>query len=707
MTAAEKPTSPIHWRKQPGFDRDKLPELKGVEHTIFYDPKPSRACLSHGGNGRYESPFHGTYNHRHARVILGKTIIVTWANHAIIEAGYGERTLAQVGIFNDDYSKIDWGGKESLVELGPPVIPVDTRTEDHSTKVVREVRGIIRLYVIDGKLYGRTGFSFHHGFTDLMRYSLPHPHTDPPPVKNFVEKKNDAKGFTGLVRAHIPFTVWQRWKLDGHRLTPDSPMYRQGEMPKKLEVAKGRFKPIIPLNKQYRDALPIEKAPKDFIEDITRGKRASFGRPAGATYRSNKERVATVDGTDGLAHFVQFKRPDGKWVAIRDNLKRGGTYYAALKDGLKDYYPPAIRSNLPGGNQPATGELPNGWVWFAGRMRGGKYVYLTVSEDGIHFNHSWTLLRYAPGPEVPERYRRLGIGYPIVDQFGDYIWIYWSLSKSKSGALRISIPDLLDAYKEANKPRYPGWRLEKAWPKHQLQPPTIGKTWKIPHSEIEFLPIKPGRFVMGSTKGAAKEKPSHEVKIAKPFWMGTCEVRQKEYQKIEKRNPSQRVAPNVAVHGVSWKVATSFCNRLTAIEQGIGRLPKGYVYRLPTEAEWEYCCRAGTTTPYSGKLDEMSWVVNDRRYMARAVGQKKPNPWGLHGMYGNVAEWCYDDARVYTDKPVTDPIGSVRSGHRALRGGSFIKGTTAFQCRSATRRTADINKAHPFAGFRIVLAPAR
>ena len=125
--------------------------------------------------------------------------------------------------------------------------------------------------------------------------------------------------------------------------------------------------------------------------------------------------------------------------------------------------------------------------------------------------------------------------------------------------------------------------------------------------KLDFMPIKAGSFEMGSNSGGWDEKPVHRVTLTKPFWMGRTEVTQGQYEKIMGSNLSHFKGGNNPVERVSWNKAVEFCRKLTEVERKSGRLLSGYEYRLPTEAEWEYCCRAGTTGDHAGSLDAMGW----------------------------------------------------------------------------------------------------
>ena len=209
-----------------------------------------------------------------------------------------------------------------------------------------------------------------------------------------------------------------------------------------------------------------------------------------------------------------------------------------------------------------------------------------------------------------------------------------------------------------------------------------------------LVPIPAGEFMMGSPDSAkapgSGEKPQHLVKITKPFYLSVNEVTQRQYEKVMGVRPWQgkgymKEGPDYAATYVSWNDAVEFCRKLSEQE--------GVKYRLPTEAQWEYTCRAGTTTAYSygddeSKLGEHAWVPTNaweigEKY-AHLVGQKRPNPWGLYDMHGNVWEWCQDWHGLYgSEKAVSDPGGPASGSRRVLRGGSFNNVTD--NCRSAFR----------------------
>ena len=186
--------------------------------------------------------------------------------------------------------------------------------------------------------------------------------------------------------------------------------------------------------------------------------------------------------------------------------------------------------------------------------------------------------------------------------------------------------------------------------------------------ELVFIPA--GIFMMGSTKGDADEKPEHQVNIERPFYIGKYEVTQAQWRAVMGDNPSsfKNCGTNCPVENISWDDATEFIRRLNEMNDGL-------VYRLPSEAEWEYACRAGTTGEYAGDWKEMAWFSENSENRTHAVGQKQSNAWGLADMHGNVWEWCEDwYHETYYGAP-TNGSAWVSGGEqkvRVMRGGSWV-----------------------------------
>jgi len=210
---------------------------------------------------------------------------------------------------------------------------------------------------------------------------------------------------------------------------------------------------------------------------------------------------------------------------------------------------------------------------------------------------------------------------------------------------------------------------------------------------MEFVYIPPGDFMMGSDI-ADHEKPIHKVTISKGFWFGKTEVTQVQWQSVTGSNPSKSInCLNCPVEQVSWDDAQSFISKLNAQNDG-------YKYRLPTEAEWEYAARAGTTGDYAGNLDAMAWYRSNSADKTHEVGTKQPNKWGLYDMHGNVSEWVQDwFLASYSSGTVTDPTGPASGYGRGLRGGNYW--SSADYVRSASRGYSILSRSHDM-GFRVV-----
>ncbi len=234
---------------------------------------------------------------------------------------------------------------------------------------------------------------------------------------------------------------------------------------------------------------------------------------------------------------------------------------------------------------------------------------------------------------------------------------------------------------------------------------TAGKPITIPGLNLELLPIPAGSFAMGSTNGEADEKPVTQVQLTQPFWLGKTEVTQGQWERVMGSNPSafKKAGANAPVEQVFYEDALAFCQKVTASERAAGRLPEGYAYTLPTEAQWEYACRAGTTGDYAGNLALLGWYSDNSGSTTHAVGQKQANAWGLYDLHGNVCEWCRDWFGNYPGGTVTDPTGAASGTDRVLRGGCWF--LTARNCRSASRFRFEPGLRYRDLGFRLALAP--
>jgi formylglycine-generating enzyme required for sulfatase activity len=233
--------------------------------------------------------------------------------------------------------------------------------------------------------------------------------------------------------------------------------------------------------------------------------------------------------------------------------------------------------------------------------------------------------------------------------------------------------------------------------------------------ELELVEVIAGTFSMGSEDGDDDEKPVRGVSASRPFWIGKYEVTQGQYRVVAEASPAHFRGENRPVESVTWRDAEGFCRRLTDRERKAGKLPVGYLYRLPTEAEWEYACRAGTTTPYAfgERLDPTLANYDVSQGAGRGapaparetlpVGSFRPNAWDLYDMHGNVWEWCVDwyDRDYYSRAPVTNPCNVRPSSSAVCRGGSWTSPMSF--CRSANRNYSDPRQANHMTGFRVVL----
>jgi formylglycine-generating enzyme required for sulfatase activity len=217
---------------------------------------------------------------------------------------------------------------------------------------------------------------------------------------------------------------------------------------------------------------------------------------------------------------------------------------------------------------------------------------------------------------------------------------------------------------------------------------------------MEFVLIPAGTFQMGSNDGEDDEKPVHSVTISKPFYLGKYEVTQREWKAVMGSNPSYYKGDNRPVERVSWDDVQEFIKKLNAKEGGDK-------YRLPTEAEWEYACRAGSTTRWyfgdnENQLGDYAWYKANSGNETKPVGQKKPNAFGLYDMHGNVWEWCQDwySKDYYGSSPKTDPTGPSSGSNRVRRGGSW--GGTATIARAALRGTDFPDYRYGNLGFRLL-----
>lgn len=253
------------------------------------------------------------------------------------------------------------------------------------------------------------------------------------------------------------------------------------------------------------------------------------------------------------------------------------------------------------------------------------------------------------------------------------------------------------------------------------KPPIQGEPFTIPSCGLKLNWVAPGRFFMGSPPLEAgrsnDEGPQTEVTISRGFWLGAFTVTQEEWKAVAEELSGLNPEPcyfrgtRLPVEQVSWDDCQAWLRELNWIEEAGNRLPPGFRYHLPTEAEWEFACRAGSSSRFyfgdgDDQLGDHAWYSRNGGSQTHVVGQKKANAWGFHDMHGNVWEWCED--RYGGPLPggqVTDPKGPPFGLNRVFRGGSW--GVAASRCRSAYRVWNKPSYRDYTVGFRVALAATR
>ena len=291
-----------------------------------------------------------------------------------------------------------------------------------------------------------------------------------------------------------------------------------------------------------------------------------------------------------------------------------------------------------------------------------------------------------PGPVPRSAWRRAGwlalAGMVVGLGLGLVLATWWSsgfegtvVDEVRTGASdgvdrEISVPERGKAVDSVPSPNRRDANRESPLEASRPTQREAGEAW-VNSLGMEFVWIQAGSFVMGSPtgeEGSYSNEVQHEVRISQGFWIGKYEVTQGEWVALMGTNPSgfSNCGQQCPVEQVSWVDTQEFVRRLNSRESG-----RGYAYRLPTEAEWEYAARAGTTGARHGELSAIAWYGENSGLLTHPVGRKLANAWGLHDMLGNVWEWTGDWYGEYPSGAVTDPKGPGSGSYRVVRGGSW------------------------------------
>ncbi len=224
-------------------------------------------------------------------------------------------------------------------------------------------------------------------------------------------------------------------------------------------------------------------------------------------------------------------------------------------------------------------------------------------------------------------------------------------------------------------------------------------------AKLELVPMTN----MVAIKAGTFMRIKFPVTLTRDFWIGKYEVTQAEFAAVLGRNPSHFLGDsNRPVEKVTFLDASAYCSALTQRERAAGHLPADYEYRLPTEAEWEYACRAGSTNRFSfgddtSVADQFAWTAENSEATTHPIGLKRPNAWGLYDMHGNVCEWCSDWFEPYPAAPLTDPVGPASSKYKLFKGGGWNQDSK--YASSSSRFMMQISTGIHFVGFRVALGP--
>ncbi len=391
-------------------------------------------------------PVIGWANHDPKMIRIGDRAVIEWTSHLGDENGPGQTIAATVVQFDPATGTPLNTDKLEYSRLTPAPLPVRRRSWTFDPEKIDEYFSHCGLQLRNGKLYLTGRLLAIHGVTDDLAVSLNCHHGIPPsiPAERWRDQFDQETGFTNeIVWTFMNFQ--QRWKIEGNRLVPDTPGYADKRLPEKQEVTHGRFKSLVQLPEW--NALPLQsEAPADFRADLKAPAETKQNVVAGTPpprCQSGTLHIA-ADGKNGLAHYAEFTRPDGSTVAIRDNLKNRGFYYAAEKKAPGDYYPPAEETNMPGEAMPAAGNLPDGRAYILGNFDYRRNMYIMLSKDGRVFDTARLVrgLRFRAQKGIGKPNRASGPNYFRSMVIGDKLWIVYSISKQEIGLTTIDLDSL-------------------------------------------------------------------------------------------------------------------------------------------------------------------------------------------------------------------------------------------------------------------------
>jgi len=429
-----------------------LPPLPEAEHAVIFEAQRSGAALDDGGEGAYESPEHGTWNHTPQALVFGDHLIVQWQSHARDEHGPGARILGRRGRILDEAGQVDWGRGEksqSIVEIAPSAVMVDRRIVHGTIKIVRNVNTCGLFHVVEDRLfffgnlsalYGKamvTSAHWDHGTVKIGKML---------PDSDFDDVLGPRSQGGINVRWDLGVQFCQEWAVIDDCLQPVSPLFRSADLPTSLAMTAEIVRPVVPANPQFISSPLVHEAPEDvrrIFLSLSEARQREFSGYKPGT------RSLTCDGTNGLAHFTDYQRPDGTWVTIRENQKPKvqPVYYASERADRNSFYPPARRTNLFGAANPAAGSLPDGRTYLIGNSPNRRTMFITLSKDGRRFDRTWFLLHrqladVTPGAMKGQGGPRAGPQYFVSQVVGRSLWIAYSISKEHIGVTRIPLASL-------------------------------------------------------------------------------------------------------------------------------------------------------------------------------------------------------------------------------------------------------------------------